>query len=52
MSIIVLVMVAMVALFSLGIAGVYLFLRLIDKLFPEKEKGSEHEDEREEASRL
>ena len=37
-----------VALFALGFAGVFLFLHYIDKLFPEKKKGSEHEDEREE----
>ena len=38
-----------VALFSLGFAGAFLFLRYIDKLFPEKKKnGLEHEDEREE----
>ena len=44
------VLMAMAALFALGIGGVYVFLRLIDKLFPEKKKSSEHEDEREETS--
>lgn len=43
-----LVMVAIVALFALGMGGVYVFLRLFDRLFPEKKKGPEHEDEREE----
>ena len=41
------VLVAMVALFVLGMGGVYVFLRLIDRMFPEKKKkGPEHEDER------
>ena len=48
MTAIMLVMMAMVALFVLGMGGVYVFLRLIGRLFPEKEKGSEHKDEREE----
>mgnify|MGYP000265283710 CR=1 FL=1 len=35
------VLVAMAALFALGIGGVFLFLRFIDRLFPEKKKGPE-----------
>ena len=44
-----LVLLAMVALFAFGIFAVVFFLRLYDKVFPEKK--SEREDEREEASR-
>ena len=51
MSAIVLVLVFMGALFSLGIFAVVFLLRLIDRLFPEKEKGSEPDDGRGEAPR-
>ena len=46
-----LVIVAIVALVALGMGGVYVFLRLFDRLFPEKKKGPERDDEQEETSR-
>lgn len=50
MSALVLALVVMVALFAFGIFAVVFLLRLVDRLFPEKEKGQEHEDEWEETS--
>ena len=40
-----LVMLAIAALFAFGIFAVVFLLRFLDKLFPEKEKGTEPEDE-------
>ena len=50
MSAMVLVLVVMAALFAFGIFAVVSLLHLVDRLFPEKEKGQEHEDELEETS--
>ncbi|MDP6494649.1 MAG: hypothetical protein QGI09_04360 [Dehalococcoidia bacterium] len=42
---------AIVVLFTIGMGGVYVFLRLYDRLFLEKKMGLGYEDEREETSR-